>query len=97
MKPSWENSQLLQNRIRDELLHEWDPIGIQKYPGAQDEYDSYVPDVCQLLSSRAMEGEILNYLWWLETQHMGLQGQRERTEVFAKRLLQIRDEVLASE
>jgi hypothetical protein len=97
MKPSWEISQLLQNRIREALLREWDPIGIQEYPGAQDEYDSYVPDVCRMLSSRATEEEILNYLWWLETQHMGLRGERERTEGFAKRLLQIRDEVLGGE
>jgi hypothetical protein len=97
VKPFWESSQLLQNRVRYALLHEWDPIGVQEYPGAQDEYDSYVPDVYRMLLSRATEEEILNYLWWLETRHMGLGGERERTETFAKRLLQIRDEVLGSE
>ena len=91
------NSQSLQNRVRDALLHEWDPIGIQEYPEANDEYDSYVPNVCRMLSSGASEAEILNYLWWLETQHMGLRGERERTEGFVRRLLQIRNDVLSSQ
>ena len=90
------DSQLLQSRIRDALLHEWDPIGIQEYPEAKDEYDSYVPEVCRMLSCGASEGDILNYLWWLETQQMGLRGERERTEGFARRILQIRNEAFFS-
>jgi hypothetical protein len=94
MHPPSEISQILWNRIRDALLHEWDPIGIQEYPGAHDEYDSYVADVYRMLSLRSTEEDILIYLWSLETEHMGLRGERARTEAFAKRLLEIRNEVL---
>ena len=83
---------LLQLRIRDALLHEWDPIGIQEFPEAQDEYDSYVVDVCQLLQSGASFQDVFVYLWSLETQHMGLRGDRQRTEQFAKRVLEIGEE-----
>ena len=29
-------------KIREILMHEWDPIGVRDVPQAQDEYDSYV-------------------------------------------------------
>ncbi len=96
MSTSPDYADALRHRIRVALLHEWDPIGIRPFPEAQGEYDSYVPDVCHLLLSYAPEEEILNYLWRLETQHMGLRGDRQRTEGFASRLIQIRDEVLRS-
>jgi hypothetical protein len=88
-----DRDDLLQRRIRDALLHEWDPIGIQEFPEAQDEYDSYVPDVCHLVLSGASFEDIFAYLWSLETQHMGLRGDRQRTEHFANRVIEIGEEV----
>ena len=73
--------------VRRALLHDWDPIGVQSYSGASDEYDSYVPDVCELLVRKATLDEVLAYLWSLETQHMGLRGDRQRTETFANELI----------
>jgi hypothetical protein len=85
----------LYDHVRHMILHEWDPIGIQGYiDWPQDEYDSYVPDVCQLILRGASCDEVIGYLWWLETEHMGLPGQRERTEQFAKRVIEIGEEVL---
>ena len=72
---------------------EWDPIGISQIAEAQDEYDSYVPDVYKLLITRRPKDEIFDYLWTLETQHMGLTGDRQATELFAERLLQIPQEI----
>lgn len=80
----------LYDRVRVMILNDWDPIGIQGYTDwPQDEYDSYVPDVCKLILKRAAFEEVVAYLWWLETEHMGLPGQRKRTEEFAKRVLEV--------
>ena len=78
--------------IHDALIKEWDPIGVGGEPEAQDEYDGYVPAVYRLLISRASEDEIFDYLWQLETEHMGLCGNRQRTRAFAARLLRLIDE-----
>jgi len=69
--------------IRRALLTEWDPIGVAHSPEAQDEYDGYVSTVYKLLIRRAAVGEIFDYLWWVETEHMGLVGDRQATERFA--------------
>ncbi len=82
--------------ISKALLKEWDPIGVSSFEGAQDEYDAYVGEIHRMLSQRASAKELFDYLWWLETQHMGLRGDRQRTEAFANRLLKIIDEVESS-
>jgi hypothetical protein len=79
------------------ILHEWDPIGIQGYVDwPQDEYDAYVPDLCHLIMKGSSFEDVLAYLWWLETQHMGLPGDRQRTEQFARRVIEIGKEVKIS-
>lgn len=72
------------------LLAEWDPIGVSQLAEAQDEYDSYVPEVARLLSRHAGAREIFEYLWQLETQHMGLLGDRQKTQRIAERLASLR-------
>ena len=62
-------------------------------PEAQDEYDRYVSTIHRMLVSRVPRHEIFGYLWWLETEHMGLIGDRQATEKFADRLMQIPAEV----
>jgi tetratricopeptide (TPR) repeat protein len=79
--------------IRRALLTEWDPIGVRGIAQAQDEYDSYVPTVYKMLISRKPRHEVFDYLWWLETEHMALTGDRRRTEKFVDRLMQIPDEI----
>jgi hypothetical protein len=76
--------------IHSALLNEWDPIGVSHVHEAHDEYDAYVPDVLRLLASGASTEELFRYLWQLETEHMGLDGDRPATERFAARLLQLR-------
>jgi len=78
--------------IKAALLKEWDPIGVKDVPQAQDEYDSYAPHIYTLLTTRTLR-ELSDYLWWLETEHMGLTGDREATEQFAERLLSIAREI----
>ena len=79
--------------IRQALLQEWDPIGIGTITEAQDEYDSYVPSIYKMLISQKPRHEIFDYLWQLETDHMGLVGDRQATEKFAERLMRVSEEV----
>jgi hypothetical protein len=72
--------------IKSILLRDWDPIGVSQFPEAQDEYDTYVPEVYRMLSRRAEVLEVFEYLFWLETKHMGLSGNRPKTEKIAERL-----------
>lgn len=72
---------------------EWDPIGVAAIAQAQDEYDAYVPSIYKMLITRRTPEDLFDYLWWLETQHMGLTGDRQATELFARRLARIPGEV----
>jgi hypothetical protein len=60
-----ETSQALEYRVRCALLIEWDPIRVQQFAGAQDEYDLYAPDICRMLSQNATRSRfsIIFGLW----------------------------------
>jgi hypothetical protein len=79
--------------IKMALLKEWDPIGVSEFPEAQNEYESYVLDIYNLIITQRSKHDIFDYLWELETEHMGLRGDRQATEHFAERLLQIPREI----
>ena len=91
MSENLNRIRLLHGKIIEILLKEWDPIGIQDIPEAQDEYDAYVSSVYQLLISRKSEREIFEYLWWIETKHMGLSSDRQQTEAIARKLRALLD------
>lgn len=80
-----------QDAIRAVLMHEWDPIGVGDVPQAQDEYDSYIPQIYGMLVRREPKHKLVDFLWWSETEHMGLYGNRHRTERVADLLMQIGD------
>lgn len=77
--------------IKTVLLNEWDPIGVADIPEAEDEYDTYVPGVYKRLISRSKEKEIFDYLWEIETEHMGLSGDRQHTAAIAAKLVGLID------
>lgn len=79
--------------IRKAFLTEWDPIGVREIREAQDEYDGYVGSVYKLLIQRSPVSKIFDYLWWLETEQMGLAGDRPTTQRFAERLARLPDEI----
>jgi len=58
-------------------------------PSAENEYDDYVPGVAALVVHRASKETIFEYLWKIETDTMGLPGNRQKTESIAKRLVQM--------
>jgi hypothetical protein len=88
--PSLERAKHLQRAIREGLMQEWDPIGVKDIPEAGDEYGGYVGQIYQLLDSGAPVEEVFKFLWWVETEHMGLPGDRATTERFAHRLVELR-------
>ena len=73
--------------IREILLRDWDPIGVGDIAEAQDEYDSYIPSIYGRLIHRVSEQELFDYLWQIETQHMGLCGHRGKTQQVTRKLL----------
>jgi hypothetical protein len=70
--------------VRRAVHVDWDPIGVAEFSEEMGEYDSYVPALCELLGKGASEQEVLAFLWTVETESIGLQGNREATERFAK-------------
>ena len=82
--------------IREVLLREWDPIGVADISQAADEYDSYISQVHGLLIRREPLYKLIDFLWWVETDHMGLAGNRRRTEQVAERLLRLPEEIASS-
>lgn len=68
----------LQARIREILLRQWDPIGVADEPQAQDEYDSYAGEIESAVRAGRSASEIANHLVLIETDEMGLSGDRDR-------------------
>jgi hypothetical protein len=82
--------------IRRILLREWDPIGVADIAEAQDEYDSYVGKIHSMLIRHEPRHKLVDHLWWIEADNMGLAGNPQRTEAIADRLLGLRDELEGS-
>jgi hypothetical protein len=76
----------VQEQIRQILLHDWDPIGIQDEPSAQDEYDSYVGGVYRLLADGASARTVAEHLARIEGERMGLPSSADRRVPVATKL-----------
>ncbi len=73
----------LYNLVREGVHKNWDPIGVAAYADEMGEYDSYVPTLCKLIENGANREQIFEYLWIVETNSMGLEGDKAETEIFA--------------
>ena len=73
-------------RVKYILLEDWDPIGIKDLAEAQDEYDSYVPKICGMLRGGCTFDELYKHLRWIESEHMGLDGDELHTSEIARKL-----------
>jgi hypothetical protein len=73
-------SRRIRSEIRRVLLQYWDPIGIRDEPNAQDEYDSYLGGVYELLLSGASDEEIANHLWRIIEERIEVHPQSRATE-----------------
>lgn len=84
-------AKIMHQKIHEIFLKDWDPIGIQNMPEAHDEYDDYISYAFYLLVSKKTQKELFEYLWWIETEHMGLPGNRKLTETISKKLIALYD------
>lgn len=62
--------------IRIILMDIWDPIGVKDEPGAQDEYDAYIPKIYNMLVAEASTQKITKYLKWVEMEKMGFKPNK---------------------
>lgn len=83
------SSKLLYEKVRSILLYEWDPIGVGELPEAQDEYDSYVHPVCDLINSGKDAADIYNYLSWVTHDYMCLDGSDDINRIAAEKLAKL--------
>jgi len=88
MKKRSKKAVEIQESIRHILFYDWDPIGINN-SGPDDEYDSYIGGIYRLLVSGADEYKIIERLYQLETNSMGLNGNRERLKDIAEKLMKL--------
>jgi len=65
-------------QLIDEILwNEWDPIGVNDIPEVRDEYHSYTWKIVELKMRGADCETIAQYLFEIETGHMGVNGNLE--------------------
>ncbi|PYY10939.1 MAG: hypothetical protein DMG61_20465 [Acidobacteria bacterium] len=69
-------SRQIRVQIRHVLLDVWDPIGVKDVPNAQDEYDSYIGRVYELLMGNSPDRELAEYLFAVVRDDMGLDGAK---------------------
>ena len=79
----------IQQSIRQILVYDWDPIGINAANPDDDEYDSYIGEIYRLLKSGASEYQIIERLYQFEISSMGLNGNRERLKSVAEKLIKL--------
>lgn len=77
------------------MNREWDPIGVGEIAERLDEYGAYAWQVWIQLAQHQPIDQLIDYLWWVETQYMGLTGDRPHTERIAERLVQLWSEIEA--
>lgn len=65
------------NQIDKILWNDWDPIGVNDVSQARDEYHSYVWKVVDFKLKNVDSEVIAQYLFLIETGHMGLIGNLE--------------------
>lgn len=75
------------------LLYSWDPIGVCGYPGASDEYDRYVDEVCRMLRTGADVAAIKDYLYLSASSDMGLDYPEllEKSGTAAREVIEMRN------
>jgi hypothetical protein len=84
-----EESREVRCAIRRVFLDVWDPIGISDEPNAQDEYDSYIGRVFELLTTGGSDQDIIEYLLWA-TDRMGMDGSKVSLQTVTSALRAIR-------
>jgi hypothetical protein len=83
----------LQKRIYSQidsiLWNEWDPIGINDFDSARDEYYDYIPIFFKMIYDRASLIEIADRLTYISTKTIGLMGNRDQDMAIAKKIFEL--------
>lgn len=85
----------LYKRIDEILWKDWDPIGVCGASGARDEYRSYLAQVFRLVLDGTSQDQIAEYLFSLETDAMGLSGDKPRCTQIADLMLKTKSKLIA--
>jgi hypothetical protein len=86
---SYGNSMELYEVVRKAVHHQWDPIGVAVFSEEMGEYDSYIPAIVKLVENGISRDQLFKFLWTMETESMGLEGDRLSTEKFSDWLFQL--------
>ncbi len=78
----------VQERIRDVLFNEWDPIGVNDY-APRDEYDAYIGGIYRLLTNDVDAETLATHLRNLEIEQMECPTTHEHRTKIAESLLQL--------
>jgi hypothetical protein len=79
----------IQDSIRQVLRHDWNPIGFDEHL-PEDEYDSYIAPVYQILTGTRSEQELVEFLFHTEGETIGLPCESpEHLRPVARKLLQL--------
>src|ERR1044072_6578636 len=81
-----EQARDIQQRIREVLLHNWDPIGIANETDLSDEYDAYIGGVYRLLDSGAAPRAVAGHIARIESVQMGLWTSADKLVPLAEKL-----------
>nr|WP_159466308.1 hypothetical protein [Scandinavium goeteborgense] len=79
------NNATLQEAIKSVLLKEWDPIGINEFDEANDEYDAYVVPLCHMVAEKKSNAEFYTFLRSV-IESMGLDGDEQTEQAIAEKL-----------
>ena len=72
------------------LWTEWDPIGVNEFDEARDEYQAYISPITALVTSGSSQQQIQDFLYQTETVRMGLIGNKDNCSRVATLLIALR-------
>jgi hypothetical protein len=86
--PTSSLNRSLYKMVDDVLWKEWDPLGVNTFAEARDEYHSYIMGVVVLLIKDSPLDIIADHLNNIETETMGLFGNKTYCSIVAKKLIE---------
>jgi hypothetical protein len=66
---------------------DWDPIGLNKYEDARNEYYGYLPSILSKALNTNNYIELADFLFFIETERIGLDGNLNKCIDVAKKIL----------
>ena len=84
-----DNSDFFIQQLHDILLKDWDPKNIKNKPDFEDEYDSYIEDILDILSEEsASKEQIQGLLLYIVQETMKLKPNEKTTTMVTNKIWQ---------